>query len=135
MSDAELDMGPAPTEIDYFVNDGESFVLPVPLPPAVISAGGATGVYCIRGGGLVKIGVARCVHRRLADLMAASPVALVPVGFIPTPESYRDAFAVERALHARFAALRAHHEWFHEAPALTAFMEAHLDPWPVPNPH
>lgn len=98
--------------------------------PSPVSAGPTTGVYFVRGAGLVKIGLARCVLQRFRDLQVASPVILSPAGFIPTPDNYRHAFALERQLHTQFAHLRKHGEWFEEAPELTAYLESRLTAWP-----
>jgi hypothetical protein len=75
-------------------------------------------VYFIRGEGtgLVKIGVADDPRTRLRDLSIGSPVALTLLGQTPGNE------AIERALHKRFAALRAHGEWFRETHELASFI-------------
>jgi hypothetical protein len=70
-------------------------------------------VYFIRGGDMIKIGTAKCVRSRLAELQVGSPVILELLLAIP---GSRD---LERHLHIQHQALRAHGEWFRaEGPLL-----------------
>lgn len=65
-------------------------------------------IYFVEANGLrlIKIGYANNVERRFSELAAASPVELALLG-------YREgSLADERALHARYADIHAHHEWF-----------------------
>lgn len=88
----------------------------------------ATGVYFIKGADVVKIGVALCVRDRLRVLQVGSPVPLTPLGFIRC--DFRKSFAKERELHALFAALRKHNEWFSDSPDLRAYIRDNAEPWP-----
>jgi hypothetical protein len=56
--------------------------------------------------GPVKIGVSMNPQRRLAEFQAASPVALEMIG------TMRGGHVTECRLHATFADLRLHGEWF-----------------------
>lgn len=77
-------------------------------------------VYYVRaeGTGLIKIGFARDVARRLHNLRAASASRLSVVHTVP------GRLADERAAHVRFARLRSHREWFREEGELAAFLAA-----------
>jgi hypothetical protein len=74
-------------------------------------------IYFIGGGDLVKIGWAADPMRRMDDLQTGSPVRLKLLGFYP------GGLAMERALHARFSAARAHGEWFDPAKMRGLFLE------------
>jgi hypothetical protein len=67
---------------------------------------------------LVKIGYARCVRSRLADLQTYSPDKLVLLGVVAGGP------ARETALHARFAHLRVRGEWFRLTREVRRFLEA-----------
>lgn len=69
------------------------------------------GVYLVAGPALVKIGKATDVSRRFTGLATGSPVSLKFIGWVQT-EDDRAARKLEGLLHERFAALRAHGEWF-----------------------
>lgn len=81
-------------------------------------------VYFIEavGVGLIKIGLANCVRKRLASLTPASPVPLRLMCKTPTDR----VGTLEKELHVRFAEHRAHGEWFRVAPDLTAYIDALL---------
>ena len=64
--------------------------------------------------GLVKIGVARDVQKRLRALQTGSGVALTLLATVP------GSYALERHYHDRFAAFRRHGEWFERHPTLMA---------------
>lgn len=68
----------------------------------------STFVYAIRpiGGGLTKIGWANHPANRIRDIQAMSPVGLELAGLI------HGGIDVEQALHRKYAAKRAHGEWF-----------------------
>lgn len=63
-------------------------------------------IYFIRGGGMVKIGVAGSVRERLALLQTGSPVKLAVIRTIEGGK------LVEAWLHECFAPSRSHGEWF-----------------------
>lgn len=77
-------------------------------------------VYFVQGmaGGLIKIGHALNVTKRLAELQTGSPVWLLVLATIAgSPVD-------ERAFHRRFQHLRHHGEWFTPAHDLLAVIEA-----------
>jgi hypothetical protein len=76
------------------------------------------GVYFIRSGDKVKIGVSTNVPMRLKALqtMSAGDIELLVVAEGSHPE--------ESQLHARFAHLRTHGEWFRAEPELLEFIAA-----------
>jgi len=78
-------------------------------------------VYFAQGvdGGNIKIGcTAVHVEERLEQLQNGSPVILQVIAMTDGGER------MERGVHARFAHLRAHGEWFRPAPELLEFIEA-----------
>lgn len=75
-----------------------------------------TRVYFVRGGNLVKIGVAEKPIDRLAALQVGSPVPLILVGELPGDERY------ERLLHSHFGEYAVHGEWFRCAGRLADFI-------------
>jgi hypothetical protein len=81
-------------------------------------------VYFVRCelNGLVKIGIAENLERRLAGLKAQSPVPLELLATIPA-ESYE----LEAALHRRFAEYRHHGEWFEVSDGLDDLIESLRD--------
>jgi hypothetical protein len=78
----------------------------------------STFVYFIAGSvGAVKIGSARDVGKRLADLQCGSPI---PLEVLATSEGGEK---LEREYHRRFATHRLHGEWFERTPSLQAQIE------------
>jgi len=77
-------------------------------------------VYFIQAGedGPIKIGFARDVGRRIANMRVANPAPLKLRANIPGDA--RD----ERAFHARFANLRVRGEWFRPSDELLCFIAA-----------
>lgn len=77
---------------------------------------GPSFVYFIQGppDGLIKIGTSYDVEKRRKDLQAGSPVALRVL--VTTKGDHED----EHVLHLRFAAHRAHGEWFHPVQEILA---------------
>lgn len=75
-------------------------------------------IYFIRGqsAGLIKIGIAKSVEKRLKTLQSGSPVLLVVLATMPGTG------LTERELHHRFAHLRRHGEWFEPGDDLLAFI-------------
>jgi hypothetical protein len=77
-------------------------------------------VYFVQAdGGPIKIGLAANPRRRVADLQTSSPYPLRLVATLPGQGAMG-----ESALHAKFAHLRMHGEWFEPAPELLAYIEA-----------
>lgn len=73
-------------------------------------------VYFARAGGLVKIGVASDLSRRVRALRAGSPVALEIIAYgVGTRER-------EQTIHRHFAASRRHNEWFEPTLELVTVM-------------
>lgn len=71
-----------------------------------------TYVYYVRGGDFVKIGVAVDVKKRLASLQTSNAVKLNLLMFTNV------SIKLERELHAKFAHLREHGEWFRYDPEI-----------------
>jgi hypothetical protein len=107
--------------------------VPVPTLPPLPAAGRQpahprreptpilAGVYFIRSGELIKIGMSADVCGRMAALrtMSPLPLELLAVASGGRPE--------EASLHQRFAHLRQHGEWFSAVPELLEFI-ADLSP-------
>lgn len=74
------------------------------------------GVYFIQSGDLVKIGTSTNVHERLRTLRTMSPLPLELLAIAAGSHTE------ETAVHARFAHLRQHGEWFAVTPELLAFI-------------
>lgn len=79
----------------------------------------ASGIYFIQGEvtRLIKIGFASAIGRRIIDLQCGSPDVLHLIWHYEAP------FSHEVELHHRFAASRAHGEWFHPTPDLMAYIK------------
>lgn len=74
-------------------------------------------VYFLRAGEFIKIGKATgSPDSRIAQLKTGCPFPIEVVG------TMAGGFDEERALHRRFAAIRAHGEWFHATPELIDFI-------------
>lgn len=69
-------------------------------------------IYFIRGGPLVKIGVAQNLAKRFNALRTGSPVPIEVVA------AFRAPMEMERDLHKRFSGQRRHGEWFEPDEAL-----------------
>lgn len=74
--------------------------------------------------GLIKIGYARDMASRMSAMQAQSPDSLKVLGTIECGR----AKALEQFLHAEFAELRSHGEWFRPDPILLAFIEVNAAP-------
>jgi hypothetical protein len=79
-----------------------------------------TNIYFVRAGlsGLIKIGKAVDVARRLKTLRTGSSEPLELLGSTPDTSGG----LLERAIHRDFAADRARGEWFNPTPALLAYI-------------
>jgi hypothetical protein len=75
------------------------------------------GVYFIRAGDAVKIGMSGDVRTRIRTLRTMSPVPIELIGVIPGGRE------VEADLHRMWANLRLHGEWFRAAPILLSHIE------------
>lgn len=85
-------------------------------------------VYFIRAAevGLIKIGVANCVHKRLAGMGHTIPLTLEILGVMPCGRHS----ILEQMMHGRFKHLRQRGEWFTEAPELLEHIKEHCQPAP-----
>ncbi len=85
-------------------------------------------VYFMRaeGTGRIKIGEAICARARLEAVKLMCPVPIEILGVIHVDAGSN----FERELHARFAHLRSHGEWFCEAADLLIYIEEHAVPAP-----
>lgn len=88
------------------------------LPALPSIAESAEYVYFIKATRFLKIGRSANPHARVADLQCAHPTELRLIAVIPC----QNAIAVERGLHAIFAARRRLGEWFEFDWALAAFV-------------
>jgi hypothetical protein len=78
-----------------------------PRGPLAVDIGGV--VYFVEGaGGALKIGFARKIEQRLAELQTGSPVRLRVVCTI------KGGIKLEREYHRKFAEHRLHGEWFRD---------------------
>lgn len=100
-------------------------VLPVAIEIPIRSP--HAGVYFIKSGPFIKIGISTNVCMRLVALHNANPHELTPLGFIRKPVG---AFEYEQEIHRQFAPYRHRLEWFHEHLALVQFIAEHAQPWP-----
>lgn len=79
-------------------------------------------IYAISGGGLVKIGMAIDVKKRLSHLQIGSPVPIELLGHAPGAEP-----ALEKVIHDFLVAHRAHGEWFRQAPEVMEIVKLICD--------
>ena len=86
-------------------------------------------VYFIRAPqlGLIKIGVANCIHRRLADFGQIIPLDLEVLGVMPCGRQS----ILEQMLHGKFRHLRERGEWFREDEVLLTYIKEHAHPVPA----
>lgn len=89
------------------------------------------GVYFVRSGDFIKIGVASNVLRRVEVCWSWNPHEFSPIGWIPTPDDDECGYTIERRLHQQFTECRHRGEWFHATQALTDYIAAHAQPWPI----
>jgi hypothetical protein len=90
------------------------------------------GVYFVECAGFVKIGVGWSVQGRLVSLQVASPLVIVPLGYIHV-ETGAEALTVETELHQRFSTDRHRGEWFLDTPALRLVIKERAAAWPAPR--
>jgi hypothetical protein len=90
---------------------------PAPKPRAAIA-----GVYFVRQGDYIKIGVSIDVPARVRGLQTSSPTPLELLAVLPGKEPE------EKSLHVRFSHLRASGEWFRAAPELLDYIAKVGDP-------
>lgn len=85
----------------------------------------ARHVYFIEAVGLdlIKIGFARDVWRRLADLQAASPVELRMLGVI-----CEAGVTLERKIHSQLAEYRVRGEWFRRCDQIAEYLRQTVTP-------
>lgn len=91
-------------------------------PPSEVTWGSvedfeAGYVYFAECGELIKIGFSRDIASRRRGLATSAP------GEIRFIHVERGTYRTEKDLHRRFAAARAHGEWFRKTPELMAFLE------------
>lgn len=93
---------------------------------------GACEIYFVKAAtlGLIKIGKADNARTRFRTMRTMSPDTLVLLGVMVCKE----AGALERRLHRRFAAHRSHGEWFRPAPELVQFIAENVAS-PEPETH
>lgn len=88
------------------------------------------GVYFIRCGPYVKVGISDDVVFRHKSLIKLIPADLEPLGFIPMPD--RAALLKrERELHDQFTAHRYRGEWFTMNAEIARAMSEEAKPWPT----
>lgn len=84
----------------------------------MITAASRGCVYFVQStqGGLIKIGVATELKKRLKGLQSMCPIPLVCLGIVP---GYAE---LEQSLHTRFAMYRRHGEWFEPSDELLTYI-------------
>jgi hypothetical protein len=87
------------------------------------------GVYFLRCGPFIKIGISDNVHRRLKGMRTDNPFDIEPVGFICC-QTYPDAQRLESELHCQFDSERHHREWFRDCDRLRAVIQQRASAWP-----
>lgn len=87
------------------------------------------GVYFVRAGDFIKIGMATNVWRRVQGSTTWNPHEPIPMGWLHTPYE-ESAYTLERKLHQIYAQYRHRGEWFHAHPTLVHFIETRSLPWP-----
>ncbi|MDD4445884.1 MAG: GIY-YIG nuclease family protein [Eubacteriales bacterium] len=82
---------------------------------------GQSYVYFLQGGdgGLIKIGKANDVEKRIGEIQRMSPI---PLNILCTIKC-KDAHRLESSLHTRFMKYRRHGEWFEPAKPIYDFIE------------
>jgi hypothetical protein len=80
-------------------------------------------LYLIRGAGLIKIGIAYDVDKRIRSLQTGSPVILELVGVLTTTKF--DSYAIEKEIHELAQDYRKHGEWFEECAELWAILNTY----------
>lgn len=74
------------------------------------------GVYFVKAAHAIKIGYTIDLTARMTALQTGNHEQLQFLGIIPCPMDE------ERKIHARFAHLRIHHEWFHDDPEIRLYL-------------
>ena len=92
------------------------------------------GVYFVKSGAFIKIGIAACIKTRLKSIQAHNPLDVEPVGYMPFGD-YQDAQRHERWLHETFTNQRHRYEWFHDCELLRDYIAQHAQPWPYSTGH
>jgi hypothetical protein len=91
----------------------------------------ALGVYLVRCGDFIKIGMSQDVRARVSGFNdTLLPTPAYPIGFIRC-ESIDIARQREKELHARFSGLRQRGEWFSVGDDLLDFAESLNGSWPT----
>ena len=85
------------------------------------------GVYYIRSGNWVKIGISTSITGRLKEMRQLNPHECRIVGWEPMASG--KAFERELALHEQFKGQRHRGEWFRLTPELAAHIKEHAQPW------
>lgn len=95
------------------------------IEPAQGSPGSISFVYFIQVGddGPIKIGLAKNIDRRLAELQSASPYELFVIGFVRT----RTPLDTEQYFHCLFREHRIRGEWFEPAREILNFIAQSVD--------
>lgn len=96
------------------------------------------GLYLLSNGHLLKIGLAKSIHRRRLALQSASGMEIVllasrpmPLSIYPLDNWHKEAKMLEKRLHELFADLRQHGEWFLPAKKLFSYFKQNSPPWLV----
>lgn len=81
------------------------------------------GVYFVRCDNFVKIGHAKDIRKRIADIAQMNPHRVWLLAYVPT-ECETESRYLEGTLHDRFRDDRYRLEWFHYTERIRAFVEA-----------
>lgn len=88
---------------------------------------GLGGVYFLKAGPFVKVGISQNVRTRASHLQTTHNIE--PLGFIPC-EQGDPARKMEREIHDLLSEHRHHGEWFVDCDAVRAFIQNHAQQWP-----
>lgn len=88
------------------------------------------GVYFVKSGEFVKIGVSDFVVLRVSQsAWMWNPHDVTPLGWIPEPDN-REAYRLEERLHRQFAADHHRGEWFQASARLLRYIAENAEEWP-----
>lgn len=107
----------SPAELGRFLDScrsGDAAIPRVRRHQNRLTAKGRGGVYFVRVGAYIKIGVAGALEQRLTNLRVDNPHAVELLLFIETDTPYE----LEADLHSRFSGMRHRGEWFHDCPEM-----------------
>jgi hypothetical protein len=91
---------------------------------------GASGIYFVESGGLIKIGISLDVRKRLRALNHAQHKEVRPIAFIRQDDQPKQ-LELESELHARFTNYHQRGEWFRDCEAIRIYIASNAAQWPA----